>query len=186
MCTILVAYATRAGSTREIAEAIADELRQTDHSVTLAPCDTAPDVDGFDAVVIGSALYTGRWLPAANRYLLRQAPVLATRPTFLFQSGPCGPPSHSLGATPVPRTVRTIARRRGLTQPTTFAGRLDPTMIAGRIARWIASAAPTGDFRDWDSIRAWGYAIGTELHEHPVRRRTPRAAGEHHTSSGSR
>lgn len=172
MCRILVAYASRAGSTREIAEAVADELRQTDHSVTVASCDDAPDADGFDAVVIGSALYADRWLPTASRYLRRQRPHLQGRPTYLFQSGPCRPrpeeggPQHDAGRTPVPRVVRRLGRQLGLAHPVTFAGRLDPA--DSRLSRWLAAAAPSGDFRDWEEIRAWGYANGTELQERAV------------------
>ena len=165
MGRVLVAYASRAGSTREIAETVADELRQTDHCVIVASCDDAPDADGFDAVVIGSALYAGRWLPTATRYLRRQRPHLTGHPTYLFQSGPCGP-RHDVGRTPVPRAVRRLGRQLGLADPVTFAGRLDPS--DSRLSRWLSVAAPSGDFREWEEIRAWGYAIGTELQERAV------------------
>ncbi len=170
MCRVLVAYATRGGSTREIAEAVADELRQTDHVVAVASCDDAPDVEGFDAVVIGSALYTGRWLPTATRYLRRQSPALRRRPAYLFQSGPCSPDPAVIDGTSTPRAVRTLTRRLGLAAPTTFAGRLDPTAITGRFSRWVATSVPAGDFRDWNAIRDWGYAIGYGLQDSPGRR----------------
>lgn len=183
MCRVLVAYATRGGSTREIAEAVADELRQTDHLVTIAACDTAPDADDFDAVVIGSALYTGRWLPAATRYLRRQSRALAGRPTLLFQSGPCGP---DLGSAPVPRAIGVLTRRLGLAEPTTFHGRLDPARITGRFSRWIATSVPAGDFRDWDAIRRWSYAIGGGLPASPGRRTAPPAPPGRTLGTGSR
>ncbi len=185
MCRVLVAYASRSGATREIAEAIADELRQTDHTVTLTPCDAAPAAAGFDAVVIGSALYAGRWLSPATRYLRGQAAFLAGRPTRLFQSGPVGEPLEP-GATPVPRAVRSVVRRWGLAGPTTFAGRLDPTRITGRLAQWVATATPAGDFRDWDVIRGWAYALGTELQEREGDPRQPPPRGDRPVGSGSR
>lgn len=89
MSRVIVAYASRMGSTREIAEVVADELRQTDHTVTIAPCSAAPDAAGFDAAIIGSALYGRRWMPDAEHYVRRQARHLTNRPTYLFQSGPC-------------------------------------------------------------------------------------------------
>ena len=165
MGTVLIAYASRLGSTQEIATVIADELRQTDHTVTVAPCATAPGAEAFDAVLIGSALYTGRWLGDATRYLRRQSPHLVDRPTFLFQSGPCGDQQDRPDHPSVPRAVRATVRRLGLAEPVTFAGRLDPTMITGRLSRWMASLAPAGDFRDWEAIRAWAYGIGLELQE---------------------
>ena len=170
MCTVLLAYASRMGATREIAEVLADELRQTDHTVTIASCATAPDADEFDAVVIGSALYAGRWMPEASSYLRRQATHLTSRPTFLFQSGPCDADRHSATSTAAPHAVTKIVRRFGLPEPITFAGRLDPTKATGRMSRWMANALPAGDFRDWTAIRAWGYAIGVELHEYLDRR----------------
>src|SRR3954471_17837989 len=106
MCRILVTYSSRMGGTREIAEAIADELTETDHTVTCAPCDEAPDADTFDAVVIGSALYVRRWRRDALHYLRRQAPPLATRPTYLFQSGPAGNDPEPRPPTATPRAVR--------------------------------------------------------------------------------
>ena len=173
MCTVLLAYASRMGATREIAEVLADELRQTDHAVKIISCATAPEADEFDAVVIGSALYTGRWMPEASRYLRRQAPRLTNRPTFLFQSGPCDTGRDSATPTAVPHTVGRTVRRFGLPEPITFAGRLDPTRATGRMSRWMADALPAGDFRDWTAIRAWGYSIGVELYEFLDRRPQP-------------
>lgn len=183
MCRVLVAYATRGGSTQEIAEAVADELRQTDHSVTIAPCDAAPDAEGFDAVVVGSALYTGRWLAAATHYLRRQSRALAGRPTYLFQSGPC---SEDPNATPTPRAIRSLARRLGLAEPTTFAGRIDPARITGRFSRWLATSVPAGDFRDWTAIRGWGYAVGCGLQDSPGLRTASPPPPERTPGAGSR
>lgn len=170
MSKVLVAYASDMGSTREIAEAIADELRQTDHTVILTPCATAADVDGFDAVVLGSALYARRWMPEAATYLARQAKYLTSRPTFLFQSGPCGEGLPGVIPAPAPRAVRRILRRFDLPDPVTFAGRLDPTRTHGRSTHGMAHATTAGDFRDWNAIRTWGYAVGVELHEYLDRR----------------
>ena len=162
MSTVLVAYASRMGSTREIAAAIANELAQLDHTVTVASCAEAPDVDGFDAVVIGSAIYVQRWIPDAVRYLRRQAPYLTNRPTYLFQSGPCDT-SKGVDGTPSPRSVRRITRKFGLSEPTTFAGRLDPARATGRLTRWVATGSNAGDFRHWSAVRDWAYTIGTDI-----------------------
>lgn len=170
MSKVLVAYASRTGSTREIAEAISDELRQTDHTVILTPCADAADVDGFDAVVIGSALHGRRWMPAAVGYLHRQGRYLINRPTFLFQSGPCGEDLPGVTSTPVPGAVRRVIRRFDLPEPVTFPGRLDPGRVRGRIARWLTQSGAPRDCRDWTAIRAWGYEVGIELHECLARR----------------
>ena len=169
MCTILVVYASRMGATREIAEAIADELAQTDHAVTVRSCTDAPDPDGFDAVVIGSAVYARRWMPDATHYLRRQARYLINRPTYLFQSGPCEARDADVSDTSCPRAIRRIVAKFGLPDPVTFSGRLDPSQATGRLTRWVASGSSAGDFRNWDAIRDWAHIIGSELHEYPAR-----------------
>ncbi len=143
MSKVLVASASWMGGTREIAEALAGELRQTDHSVTISACATAADAENFEAVVIGSALYSGHWMPEASGYSHHQATHLTSRPIFLFQSGPCEADRHSVAATAIPRAVAKIVRRVGMPGPITVAGRLGPTT---------------------DS--AWAYDIGVELHEY--------------------
>lgn len=74
---VLVTYASKMGSTKEIAEAI-------------APCEDRISPEGFDAVIVGSAIYTRRWMKAATRYLKRYADRLDRDRTWLFHSGPCG------------------------------------------------------------------------------------------------
>lgn len=178
MSRVIVAYASRMGSTREIAEVVADELRQTDHTVTIAPCSAAPDAAGFDAAIIGSALYGRRWMPDADHYVRRQARHLTNRPTYLFQSGPCRVATPGVTPMASPRAVRRIIRRAGLADPVTFSGRIDPTQPpTWRWTRWNATSVASGDFRDWNVIRAWGYAIGIDIHDCLDRRRSYITAG---------
>lgn len=163
--TVLVLHASRMGSTREIAEAIADELRRTDHAVTCQPCSDAPEPAAFDAVLLGSAIYAGRWLRDATRYLRRYGPQLTARPTYLFQSGPVGNTGGDTSRTLSPRTVARFVRAHGLPEPVTFAGRLDLAHARTRLQRWMATGSLAGDYRDWDTIRAWAHRVGVELLE---------------------
>jgi len=89
MTRVLIAYASKMGSTQEIAEKIGNRLSDAGFDVVVRSCADAPPVGEFSAVIIGSALYVRRWLKEATRYLAREAPNLAGRPTYLFQSGPC-------------------------------------------------------------------------------------------------
>ena len=98
MKTVLVAYASRMGSTQEIATAIGDQLTGRGFNVHVVAAAAAPNARTFDAVVLGSALYTGRWDRDALGYLRRNGPDLADRPTWLFQSGPTGPSAKLRGA----------------------------------------------------------------------------------------
>jgi menaquinone-dependent protoporphyrinogen oxidase len=162
MKTVLVAYASRMGSTQEIATAIGDQLTGRGFDVQVVAAAAAPNARIFDAVVLGSALYTGRWDRDAVDYLRRNAPDLADRPTWLFQSGPSGPPT-AIRATPTPRAVRRWADKIGLAAPTTFGGNLDRSRAKGLLARWVSVGDLAGDFRDWDQIRAWADGIADQL-----------------------
>ncbi len=87
---VLVTHASRMGSTAEIGEAIAERLRAAGLDVTVVPVSQAPDPEGFDAVVCGGAIYATRWVRAARHYIRQHRQTLAERPTWLFESGPCG------------------------------------------------------------------------------------------------
>ena len=168
MNRILVAYASKMGSTREIAERIASELGEAGFDVQVCSCSDAPPVGEFAAVVIGSAIYTRRWLREATTYLKRQASDLAGRPTYLFQSGPCGE-KQSESVVVIPRVVRRIAAEIGASDPVTFSGRLDRSKARGPISRWVASGSMAGDYRDWGAISAWASSIATDLnHQQPA------------------
>jgi menaquinone-dependent protoporphyrinogen oxidase len=95
MTRILVASATRHGSTAEIAAEIADVLRREvpGGNVDVRDAAKAGDVAAHDAAVIGSAVYMGRWLPAARDLVEGHREVLSTMPVWLFSSGPLGDPS---------------------------------------------------------------------------------------------
>ena len=159
---ILVAYASKMGSTREIAERIGGDLSEAGFDVLVRSCADSPPVGEFSAVVIGSAIYMRRWLREATGYLKRQAPDLGSRPTYLFQSGPCGErQADSVVATP--HVVRRIAREIGASDPVTFSGRLDRSKATGPVSRWVASGSMAGDFRDWTAISAWAGSIAADL-----------------------
>jgi len=154
MTKVLVAYATRMGSTAEIAEVVGRVLRASGLRVTVRPCEEVDTVDDYDAVVLGSAMYVQHWLHDAVDFLRRHGKQLGARPTWLFQSGPCGADAaHRDVATP--RQVVRLVGRFGLRRPITFGGRLDPDLAPDRVSRWMARGNLAGDFRDWDAIEAW-------------------------------
>ncbi len=163
MSTVLVTHASRMGSTREIAEVVATDLRRAGHQVVSTPCDGAPPAREFDAVVIGSALYVQRWLGDAVQYLRENGRDLSARPTWLFQSGPCGESGGDTSHTRTPRSVHRLVRAYGLEGPVTFGGRLDAARTQTRLERWVATGTPAGDYRDWDAIHAWAGMIDERL-----------------------
>ena len=82
---LLVTLATKHGSTGEIAEAIADELRASGLEVDRFAADAAPDIAEYDAVALGSAVYTGGWLPTAGRFAHANREALRKLPVWLIQ-----------------------------------------------------------------------------------------------------
>ncbi|WP_028927112.1 flavodoxin domain-containing protein [Pseudonocardia acaciae] len=166
MPDVLVVFATKMGSTQEIADVIAGELRVAGLSVDVCPAAEAPDPAGYRTVVLGSALYLRRWRRDALRYLRRHVVELRGAPVWLFQSGPCGSRGSRVEAagTPVPYAVRRLADRIDSEPPVTFGGRLDRPHAVGPLTRWVAGSAElSGDYRDWASIRAWARGIAATL-----------------------
>jgi len=160
---VLVTYASRMGSTQEIAEAIGYELETVGIDVIVAPCADNVSPEGFDGVIIGSAIYTRRWVKAATKYLKRHAHELDRRKTWLFHSGPCGEGARD-EEVQAPKAVQRVIAPLGLSAPVTFGGRLDVDHAIGPVSRWMSAAGPlSGDFRDWDRIRAWASDIAHQL-----------------------
>ena len=159
---VLVAYSSKMGSTAEIAEAIGDELRKSGAEVDVSDARTALPPLEYDAVVLGSGVYAGRWLKPARRYLKQNRRQLAGRPTWLFQSGPIGRGDQT-ARTEASGKVISIANELGIEPPVVFGGNLDPARAKGRIAKWVANSDAAGDYRDWGQIRGWAASIAQRL-----------------------
>jgi menaquinone-dependent protoporphyrinogen oxidase len=158
---VLVTVASKHGSTMEIAASLADTLRETGLDVTLKPVEEVASMEGVDAVVLGSAVYAGRWLGAATRLVEGHRQELLARPVWLFSSGPIGAPPKPDGdpADAAIMVERTAARGHRL-----FAGRIDRSDLgfAERAVVRVVGAAE-GDYRPWDEISAYAREIATEL-----------------------
>jgi menaquinone-dependent protoporphyrinogen oxidase len=159
MTRVLVAFATKMGSTKEIAEAIGVALTERGCEVDVRPAGTVGSLDDFDAIVLGSAVYAGRWRPDAVRFVRRFRAQLAARCVWLFESGWLGKRPATPAASP---GARRRAQRVGAPAPTVFGGRLDPALATGFIDRAFAKRM-TGDARDWNEIRTWSDGLADEL-----------------------
>ena len=89
---VLVTAASKYGATDEIAHAIGDTLTDAGHDTTVVAAADVAGIDGYDALVIGSAVYAGHWLDAAKQLVRTHAEALRARPVWLFSSGPIGDP----------------------------------------------------------------------------------------------
>lgn len=178
---VLVAYATRAGATAEIAGRIADRLRATGLEVDLASiaeADRLTDVPSYDAFVVGSAVYVGHWEKAAVEFVREHETVLAFRPTWLFSSGPLGvEPTDAEGRdkreVAVPQEIAPLTAQVHARDHHVFFGALRPDRLGlmPRLMRLLPAGRALleeGDFRDWADIDGWADEIAHELAGHPV------------------
>ncbi|MBI3966124.1 MAG: flavodoxin domain-containing protein [Chloroflexi bacterium] len=159
---VLVAVASRHGSTREIAETIAAELRANGLTADTREVAAVASVDCYDAVILGSAVYMGSWLPEAQRFVTHHEAALASVPVWLFSSGPLGAEEPKpLGD---PAQMPDILRATHAREHRIFVGKLEPrTLGFGERLIMTVVHPPIGDFRDWDAIREWARLIAADL-----------------------
>ncbi len=181
MSRVQVVHASRHGATAGIARRIADVLRSEGADVVLADAATRPAVDGFDAHVIGSGVYMGSWVREGIEFLERHQVALASRPVWLFSSGPLpgsskeaessDPLAEALGPETGPgsgghKRIAAISALIGPRDHRVFHGAFDPNdppaSFAERMVRLMPGSGrilPPGDFRDWVAIEAWAREI---------------------------
>jgi menaquinone-dependent protoporphyrinogen oxidase len=164
--TVLVAAASKHGATEEIAARIGADLTGWGLEVEVRKLDEVDDIRPFDAVVLGSAIFYGKWMNEAVRFVALHAGELAERPTWLFGSGsitgdpPVGDDPNAIRPSLVEKLVaKTHAREHKV-----FAGKLDSStlglteMLPVRMAH-----GREGDWRDWQAIDEWAAGIASEL-----------------------
>lgn len=172
---VLVAYATRHGATAGIAERIASVLRSAGLSVHARAVRDVKDVEQYDAVVLGSAAYMFHWLKPAAKFAQRHRKALASRPLWLFSSGPLGTETvdqdgNDVQQTSRPREFDKLERQLRPRDERVFFGAYDPDVpsasLSERLIRRMPNARnawPAGDFRDWPAIDAWAAGIAADL-----------------------
>jgi menaquinone-dependent protoporphyrinogen oxidase len=165
---VLVAYGTKYGATAEIAEKIGQVLQQAGLQADVLPADRARDLSAYQAVVLGSGVYVGRWRKEAAKFLKANEQALAGKPVWLFSSGPTGEgdPAELLQGWRLPGALQPIADRIQPRDIAVFHGAVDINKL-NVIEKWMINnvKSPVGDFRDWDAITAWATAIADDLQE---------------------
>ena len=158
---ILVTTASKHGATAEIGDAIAGKLREHDLEVEVREPGDVTSLDGYGAVILGSAVYAGRWMDGARRFSERHHQALRRLPVWLFSSGPIGDP---LEPTQEPADGQRLLGELEAREHRVFAGRVNSSDL-GWVERTITKMvkAPDGDFRDFDAIRSWAAEIAEQL-----------------------
>nr|MBC7245189.1 flavodoxin domain-containing protein [Chloroflexota bacterium] len=163
---VLVAYASRHGATAEIAEKIGEVLSEAGFPTTVLPANQVTDLNPYQAVVLGSAVYMGQWLKEAADFLRNNQDELAKRMVWLFSSGPTGPApvAQLLKTWRFPKSLWAVAERIRPRDIVVFHGMLDidkltvPEKVVIR-----AIKVHVGDYRDWDLIAVWADGIADAL-----------------------
>ena len=164
---VLVPFGSHLGSTEEIAGRIAAVIGAAGAEVTLRAAALPDPVDAFDAVIVGGGTYAGRWHADAVAFVRNHVDALATKPVWLFSSGPLGATGGSSEPHP-PTEIVDLMRLVHARGHAIFAGahareRVDESDL-GRMEKFVAKRfIPEGDWRDWPTIEAWAYAIAREL-----------------------
>ena len=176
---VLVAYASKAGSTEGIAEFIGEKLRGRGVTVDVHDVGSTKGVEDYDAFVVGSAIYMFHWAKEAKEFISKNQALLSNRPVWLFSSGPVGlEKTNSKGRDVSDASVsgpkeldelieaaRPIAHRVffGALHSDKVGGAMGLTLRFMRRSQAVRESMPDGDYRDWNSIGAWADSIADVL-----------------------
>jgi menaquinone-dependent protoporphyrinogen oxidase len=164
---ILVSYASKYGATQEIAEKIGGTLQKAGLQVDVKPVASVQGLDQYQATILGSAIYIGKWQKEAVVFLQTNEKTLAGRPFWLFSSGPTGTgdPVELLDGLRVPVALQPVVDRIHPSDITVFHGFINPEKLnfMEKFAIKNIVKKPMGDFRDWDAIVAWANTVADAL-----------------------
>jgi menaquinone-dependent protoporphyrinogen oxidase len=156
---ILIAYATCTGSTVEVARTIGETLGKNGISVEVKPIEAELQIEDYQAVLIGSAVQYGDWLPEAVEFVKTNQRALNQLPLALFcvhiRNTANDPESRQ-------NRLAYLDKVRPLVQPVSegfFAGRFDRQGAALLLPKWAAPFVPPIDLRKWEKMRAWAETV---------------------------
>lgn len=167
---ILVTYASRNGSTAGIAQVIGQTLSENGAEVDVYPMQEIKDITPYAAVVAGSAIRGGQWLPEAMQFMEEHQAELAQKPFAAFLvcvTLTMKNPQYHEGVTAWLEPVRNLVKP---VSEGYFAGVLDfdklPITIETLLMRATVALGvwSEGDNRDWDAIRAWSKDLTSKFH----------------------
>ena len=179
---VLVAYASKAGSTKGMAEFIGEKLRERGVPAEVCDVSSVQRPEDYDAFVVGSAVYMFHWIKEAKQFVLKNRATLGGRPVWLFSSGPIGlQKTNSKGQTLTDVSVSGPKEIGELTEAVkprdhhVFFGALYGDKIGGamgltyrfmRRSKAVRDSMPDGDYRDWKEIESWTNGIAESLSVH--------------------
>ena len=159
--SILLAYASRFGSTQQVAETIAAALREGGFEVDLQPMQEVKSLDRYDAVVLGAAIYNAKWNANAHQFVAQHQDALIQLPVAIFTLGPLS--ASDAAKRNSRRQLDNELSKYPWLKPVAveiFAGKYDPSKPG---LNFFERFLPTRDYRNWDDIRAWAYELSAQL-----------------------
>lgn len=160
---LLVTYASKYGATQEIAEKIAEVLRQDGLQADIMPVKGIRDLSTYQAVILGSAVYVGKWQKEAAEFMRNNEKSLSERAVWLFSSGPTGEgkPAELLEGWRLPEELQPVAEHIRPHDIAVFGGFINPDKVnfIEKTAVKNIVKKPFGDFRDWDNIVSWANMV---------------------------
>jgi menaquinone-dependent protoporphyrinogen oxidase len=162
--SVLVAYATKYGSTQEVAEAVGATLREHGLRTEVRPACEVRTLDGYSAVVLGAALYMGHWHKDASSFLKRHRAELVGLPVAIFSLGPLTIAEKERQGSRA-QLDRELAKTSWLAPVSieVFGGVINPAKL-----HFPFNHMQAGDARDWTAIRAWSYKLVTLFQPEPI------------------
>jgi len=159
--SILLAYASRFGSTQEVAETIASTLSEAGLEVDLQPMQEVKSLDRYDAVVLGAAIYTAKWNVVAHQFVSQHQDALTQLPVAIFTLGPLS--ASEAAKRNSRRQLDSELAKYPWLKPVAveiFAGKYDPSKPG---LNFFERFLPARDYRNWDAIRAWANVLSAQL-----------------------
>lgn len=151
---ILIAYGSKSGSTAEVAQAVANAMQEGGAQVDVQPVESVKHIEGYDAVVLGSAVRMFHLIPKTRRFLRRNRHALQSLPVAYFlvcltmgEETPENIQKATSFAAPMVKVAQPVSL--GL-----FGGCIDHKKMTDMFAKAMKSV-PEQDHRDWEKIRAW-------------------------------
>ena len=155
--SILLAYTTRFGSTQEVAETITSALREARLEVDLQIMQEVRTLANYDVVVLGAAIYNGKWHTDAHQFVAQHQETLSQRPVAIFTLGPLS--NSNAAKRNSRRQLDSELAKYPWLKPVAleiFAGKLDPSKPG---MGFFEKMLPARDYRNWDAIRTWANTL---------------------------
>ena len=163
---ILVTYASKHGSTAEIAEKIHEIMTDKELLCDLQAVENITSISDYTTIVLGSAVYMGQWRKSTVKFLKKHAEELSTKKVWLFSTGPTGEgdPVELLKGWKYPDALKDTVDKIHPREIMVFHGALDETKLNTFEKMTIKMVkAPVGDFRDWKSVEQWANKISGKI-----------------------